>query len=261
MRARRWATAAAAAVACAVAAGTATAGPSPGRALLGRRRHDPGAAVPAELRAARLRQPPSTRRVPNTAPAQDYTCRLDPGLGRPPRLARVVPRRRRAVGDGTLLDRQARPPARRPSRRVVVHGFNTNAKESVVRWAAMLARNGFNVLAADQRDFKAEHAAGYGYPGPRQTFGWKEAEDVLAAGRFLAAQPGVSSIGVVGYSLGGQDTVLGARARRRPVEEQARLLGRDELQRPRRPVDAGLQHRRPGRAARRRAAPTRRQAR
>lgn len=45
-------------------------------------------------------------------------------------------------------------------------------------------------------------------PGPRQTFGWKEAEDVLAAGRFLAAQPGVSSIGLVGFSLGGQDTVL-----------------------------------------------------
>jgi dienelactone hydrolase len=36
----------------------------------------------------------------------------------------------------------------------------------------------------------------------------KEAEDIVAAGRFLAAQPGVSSIGLVGFSLGGQDTVL-----------------------------------------------------
>ncbi len=74
---------------------------------------------------------------------------------------------------------------------VVVHGFNTNGKESVIRWAAMLARNGYNVLAADQRDFKAEYDAGYGYPGPASdASGWKESEDVLAAGRYLASAAG-----------------------------------------------------------------------
>ncbi len=150
-------------------------------------------------------------------------------------------------GDGTLLTgKLALRPGVHPGV-VVVHGFNTNAKESVVRWAAMLARNGFNVLAADQRDFKAESDAGYGYPGPRQTFGWKEAEDVLAAGRFLASQPGVSSVGP--RRLLARRPGHGARtgARRCAVEEQARVLGRDELQRAGRPGDAGLQHRRPGR--------------
>src|SRR5438094_407379 len=63
-------------------------------------------------------------------------------------------------------------------------------------------------VAADQRDFNCEWSAGYGYPDWLQTFGWKEAEDVLAMGRFLAAQPGVTSLGVVGFSLGAQDAVL-----------------------------------------------------
>ena len=146
--------------------------------------------------------------VPNTAPAQDFTSGSIPGSPDhpdwPASFRDVVVR----STDGTLLTgKLALRPGTHPGV-VVVHGFNTNGKESVVRWAAMLARNGFDVLAADQRDFKAESDAGYGYPGPRQTFGWKESEDVLAAGRFLAAQPGVSSVGLVGFSLGGQDTVL-----------------------------------------------------
>jgi dienelactone hydrolase len=72
----------------------------------------------------------------------------------------------------------------------------------------MLYANGYDVLAADQRDFKAEYDAGYGYPDWLQTFGWKESEDVLVAGRYLAGQPGVGSVGVMGFSLGAQDTVL-----------------------------------------------------
>src|SRR5262249_30609507 len=68
--------------------------------------------------------------------------------------------------------------------------------------------NGYNVLAADQRDFKAESDAGYGYPNFPQTFGWKEAEDVVAAGRLLKRQPGVTGVGVVGFSEGAQNTVL-----------------------------------------------------
>src|SRR3954469_8979300 len=146
--------------------------------------------------------------VANTAPAEDYTSGSIPGAPDhadwPAAFRDVVVK----SGDGTLLTgKLALHPGTHPGV-VVVHGFNTNGKESVVRWAALLARNGFNVLAADQRDFKAENDAGYGYPGPRQTFGWKEAEDVLAAGRYLTAQPGVSSVGLVGFSLGGQDTVL-----------------------------------------------------
>jgi hypothetical protein len=72
----------------------------------------------------------------------------------------------------------------------------------------MLYANGYNVLAADQRDFNFEWAEGAGYPQWLQTFGWKEAEDVLAAGRYLAAQPGVGRVGLIGFSEGGQNTVL-----------------------------------------------------
>ena len=146
--------------------------------------------------------------VLNTAPAQDDTSGSIPGSPDHPDWPAAFRDVVVTSGDGTqLTGKLALRPGSHPGV-VVVHGFNTNAKESVVRWAAMLARNGFDVLAADQRDFKAESDAGYGYPGPRQTFGWKEAEDVLAAGRYLAAQPGVSSVGVAGFSLGGQDTVL-----------------------------------------------------
>ncbi|HEV3123317.1 MAG TPA: hypothetical protein VG266_01930 [Candidatus Dormibacteraeota bacterium] len=91
---------------------------------------------------------------------------------------------------------------------VVVHGFNTNGKESIVRWAAMLAANGYDVAAFDQRDFKAEYTNNEGYPNQRQTFGWKEAEDVVTAGTWLSQQPGVTGVGVVGFSEGAQNTVL-----------------------------------------------------
>lgn len=91
---------------------------------------------------------------------------------------------------------------------VMVHGFNAHGIGSVVRWAAMLYKNGYNVLAADQRDFNFEYQAGYGYPKFPQTFGWKEAQDVVAAGRYLKEQPGVKSVGVVGFSEGAQNTVL-----------------------------------------------------
>ncbi len=48
----------------------------------------------------------------------------------------------------------------------------------------------------------------FGYPTWQQTFGWKESEDVLAAGRYLAAQPGTKDVGLVGFSEGGQNIVL-----------------------------------------------------
>ncbi len=72
---------------------------------------------------------------------------------------------------------------------VVVHGFNTHGIGSVIRWAAMIYKNGYNVLAADQRDYDFEYSAGYGYPNFPQTFGWKEVQDVVAAG-LSAGTPG-----------------------------------------------------------------------
>jgi len=89
-----------------------------------------------------------------------------------------------------------------------VHGFNTHGYASVIRWAALLYARGYNVLAADQRDFYFESQAGFGNPNWLQTFGWKESQDVLAAGQYLKAQPGVNAVGVVGFSEGAQNTVL-----------------------------------------------------
>lgn len=86
----------------------------------------------------------------------------------------------------------------------MVHGFNTHGIGSVIRWAAMIYKNVYNVLAADQRDYDFEYSAGYGYPSFPQTFGWKEAQDVVAAGRHLRQQKGVATVGVVGFSEGAQ---------------------------------------------------------
>ena len=147
--------------------------------------------------------------VPNTAPAQDYTSGSIPESPDHPAWPAAFREVLINSGDGApLFARVAlHPGARRPGV-VVVHGFNTNGKESVIRWAAMLYANGYHVIAADQRSFAAEHDAGYGPPTWVQTFGWKESEDVLAAGRYLAAQPGVEDVGVMGFSLGAQDAVL-----------------------------------------------------
>jgi dienelactone hydrolase len=160
--------------------------------------------------------------VLNTAPVQDYTTGSIPGSPDAPAWPPIFkPVLLNSLDGAPLLGQLALQPGKRPGI-VVVHGFNTHGNLSVIRWAAMLAANGYHVLAADQRDFNFEYSAGYGYPEWLQTFGWKEAEDVLAMGRFLAAQPGVTSVGVVGFSLGAQDTVLalaldGAQPRSRAV--------------------------------------------
>ena len=146
--------------------------------------------------------------VPNTLPAQDYTTGSIPGSPDAP----AWPAQFRPVlfdsADGAPLFGELALHADPAPGVVVAHGFNTHGNLSVIRWAATLYANGYDVLAADQRDFSAEYAAGYGYPAWQQTFGWKESEDVLAAGRYLAAQHGVLDVGLVGFSEGGQNTVL-----------------------------------------------------
>ena len=146
--------------------------------------------------------------VLNTAPAQDYTSGSIAGSPDAPAWpAWFKPVLFHSADGAPLLGKLALHAGAAPGV-VVVHGFNTHGYDSVIRWAAMLYTNGYNVLAADQRDFSFEHSAGYGYPTWQQTFGWKESEDVLAAGRFLAAQRGTKDIGLVGFIEGGQNTVL-----------------------------------------------------
>ena len=148
--------------------------------------------------------------VLNTAPAEDYTSGSITGSADdppwPPNFKQVT---LHSADGAPLIGELALQPGSHPAI-LVVHGFNTHGMESVKRWAAMLAANGYNVLAADQRDFSFEYSAGYGYPKYRQTFGWKEAQDVLAAGAYLKQQTGVTSVGVVGFSEGAQNTVLAA---------------------------------------------------
>src|SRR3954453_1417985 len=126
--------------------------------------------------------------VPNVAPAEDYTSGSIPGSPDAPAFPAAFSQVLLHSGDGApLLGILALHPGAHPGV-VVVHGFNTHGYSSVVRWAALLYARGYDVLAADQRDFFFESQAGYGGPTNfPQTFGWKESEDVLAAGRYLGA--------------------------------------------------------------------------
>ena len=145
--------------------------------------------------------------VLNTFPAQDYTSGSKSGNPDAPAWPPAFKTVSFPSLDGApLVGWLARQMVSAPGI-VVVHGFNSNGDDSVIRWAAMLAKNGYNVLTLDLRGFPPYRSGGRAYPHV-QTLGWKEAEDVLAAGRYLKAQRGVSSVGVVGWSFGGQETVL-----------------------------------------------------
>jgi len=146
--------------------------------------------------------------VLDTASAQDYTSGSIPGSPDHPDWPAAFKDVSFKSGDhAPLFGKLALHDGTHPGI-VVAHGFNTNGKESVVRWAAMLYASGYDVLAADQRDFKYESDNGYGYPKWQQTFGWKESKDIVAAGKLLAAQPGVRDVGLVGFSEGAQNVVL-----------------------------------------------------
>jgi predicted esterase len=94
---------------------------------------------------------------------------------------------------------------------VVAHGFNTNGKWSIVRYAAFLHANGFTVIAPDHRDMGREWERGGSWhpSGERrgQSIGWKESEDFLVAAEELRDR-GVERIGMVGFSEGAQNTIL-----------------------------------------------------
>lgn len=143
--------------------------------------------------------------VANTPPANDYTAGSIPnsGPGGAPPWPPSFTARTIISTDGAVLKGMVALHSGSHPGVVVAHGFNTNAKESVIRWAAMLAANGWNVAAFDQRDFADEKSS-----TTPQTFGWKEAQDILAAGAWLKGQAGVTSVGVLGFSEGAQNTVL-----------------------------------------------------
>lgn len=89
---------------------------------------------------------------------------------------------------------------------IVVHGVFSSRRFDYVRQIAVHAYYewGFNVLALDLRSFGLTNLTSQA----PTTVGWKEGEDVLAAGRYLK-QLGATTVGALGISLGGS-AVLGA---------------------------------------------------
>ncbi len=89
---------------------------------------------------------------------------------------------------------------------IVVHGLFSSRRFDYVRQVAVRAYYewGFNVLALDLRSFGLTNLTSQA----PTTVGWKEGEDIVAAGRYLK-QLGASSVGALGISLGAS-AVLGA---------------------------------------------------
>jgi predicted alpha/beta-fold hydrolase len=89
---------------------------------------------------------------------------------------------------------------------IVVHGLFSSRRFDYVRQIAVHAYYewGFNVLALDLRSFGLTNLTSQA----PTTVGWKEGEDVVAAGHYLK-QLGATTVGAVGISLGGS-AVLGA---------------------------------------------------
>jgi hypothetical protein len=109
--------------------------------------------------------------TPNTLPAEDYTTGSIPGSPDYPTWPAAFRQTLIHSADGApLLAMLALHPGSHPGI-VLAHGFNTHGYASVIRWAALLYARGYDVIAADQRDFAFESQAGYGYPNWLQTFG------------------------------------------------------------------------------------------
>ncbi|MGH2924874.1 MAG: alpha/beta hydrolase family protein [Solirubrobacterales bacterium] len=89
---------------------------------------------------------------------------------------------------------------------IVVHGIFSSRRFDYVRQIAIHAYYewGFNVLALDLRSFGLTNLTS---EAPT-TAGWKEGEDIVAAGRYLKGL-GATTVGALGISLGGS-SVLGA---------------------------------------------------
>ncbi len=126
--------------------------------------------------------------------------------------------------DGTrIAGWLALQPTRRPGV-VVVPGLFSSKDDSQQRRKALKfwRRWSYNVLVIDMRGFGQSEDA-------PNTPGWKEAEDVLAAARFLDAFNAVDRVAVTGESLGGTAALLAAAQEGLWEEEAHRIVsGRAE---------------------------------
>ena len=87
---------------------------------------------------------------------------------------------------------------------VLAHGFTeTKNQKYIVELSALLHQNGWHVLAIDFRG----HGDNRKLSQPPITFGWKEADDILAGARFLRDEAKATSIATLGFSMGGRSVV------------------------------------------------------
>ena len=102
------------------------------------------------------------------------------------------------------LHRDGRP---RPGL-VLSHGFMGSKNDHYIVETALTAFAGwgYNVLAIDLRNFGRSQCLRH----CPTTAGWKEGEDLLAAARLLGSEPGVTTVGVTGFSMGAGSTMRAA---------------------------------------------------
>jgi predicted alpha/beta-fold hydrolase len=76
-------------------------------------------------------------------------------------------------------------------------------RKYIVELSALLHQNGWHVLAIDFRG----HGDSRKLSQAPITFGWKEADDILAGARFLRDEAKATSIATLGSSMGGRSVV------------------------------------------------------
>jgi predicted alpha/beta-fold hydrolase len=117
--------------------------------------------------------------------------------------------------DGTPLVAEvaARDDRDRPGL-VVVHGTFGASDQAIYGRPAIVAFEewGFNVAVVNMRGWGRSAALS----DTPMTGGWREAEDVLAAARYLLENTRTTTVGAIGYSLGGASVLLAAAHERAP---------------------------------------------
>ena len=76
------------------------------------------------------------------------------------------------------------------------------ARDGMLREGAILAHHGYGLLMTEPRSCA--------HPEGQTTLGYREAADLTEAVTWVRGQPGVTHVGVLGYSLGGVTAILGA---------------------------------------------------
>jgi uncharacterized protein len=108
-----------------------------------------------------------------------------------------------AASDGIMLGGWFVPSANQ-SAVVIRHGSGSTCAD-VFAQAAILAKHGYGILVTDAR--------GHGMSeGRAMDFGWYGNADIAGAVSFLANQTGIQRIGVVGFSMGGEEAIGAAAA-------------------------------------------------